>query len=169
MATGMAIRLWTAGFSPAAVLGTVNSTLRIHGAEERLATLDVVTVNTHTGRLDNYKAGAATTLLCSGGRVSRLDRPGLPVGILAEVAFEHSHDQLEDGDVLLMVSDGALSGGVAAIEELLRDHPAHGSMADLARAVCDAARDAEDGHSDDVTAVALRITRRRGIVHNPSI
>lgn len=160
VAAGITARLWTAGFSPAAVLRTVNAALLVKSREESLATLDVVAVNTHTGRLDSYKAGAATTLLCSNGRVSRLDRPGLPVGILSEVAFEHSRDTLSHGDVLLMVSDGALAGGVAAVEELLREYPAEGSMEDLARAVCDAARGAETGCSDDITAVALRITRR---------
>ena len=159
MAAGIAARLWAAGFAPAAVLRTVNAALLVKSREERLATLDVVTINTHTGRLDSYKAGAATTLLCSGGRVSRLDRPGLPVGILSEVIFEHSHDLLSHGDILLMVSDGALAGGVAAVEEILRNHPADGSMQVLAQAVCDAARQAEDGHSDDITAVALRVTR----------
>ncbi len=160
MAAGIAARLWAAGFAPTAVLQTVNAALLVKSREERLATLDVVTINTHTGRMDSYKAGAATTLLCSGGRVSRLDRPGLPVGILSEVAFEHSHDLLSHGDVLLMVSDGALAGGVAAVEELLRQHPADGSMETLAQTVCAAARAAEEGHSDDITAVALRVTRR---------
>ena len=158
MAVGVAARLWTAGFSPAAVMRTVGDALMTADGEERLATLDAVVVHTHTGRLDSYKAGAAVTLLRSQGRVSRLDRPGLPLGILEGVQYEHSHDTLSHGDVLLMVSDGALAGGLAALEELLRDYPADGGMEELASAVCAAARRAED-HGDDITAVALRVTR----------
>ncbi|MBQ5840766.1 MAG: SpoIIE family protein phosphatase, partial [Clostridia bacterium] len=142
----------------AAVMRTVGDALMTADGEERLATLDAVVVHTHTGRLDSYKAGAAVTLLRSQGRVSRLDRPGLPLGILEGVQYEHSHDTLSHGDVLLMVSDGALAGGVAAIEELLRDYPADGGMEELASTVCAAARRAED-HGDDITAVALRVTR----------
>jgi len=160
MAAGITARLWTAGFTPAAVLQTVNAALLVKSRDESLATLDVVTIDTHTGRLDSYKAGAAATLLCSGGRVSRLDRPGLPIGILPDIVFEHSHDTLSHGDILLMLSDGALAGGVAAVEEILRQHPADGSMTALAQTVCAAARGAEEGHSDDITAVALRVTRR---------
>ncbi len=159
MAAGITARLWSAGFAPAAVLQTVNAALLVKSREESLATLDVAVIDTHTGRLDSYKAGAAVTLLRSRGRVSRLDRPGLPIGILPHVRFEHSHDLLSDGDILLLLSDGALAGGVAAVEEILRDHPAEGSMAALAQAVTAAARGAEEGHSDDITAVALRITR----------
>ena len=169
MTAGITSRLWQAGFTPTAVVKTVNSALLVKSRDERLATLDVAYINTHTGRLDSYKAGAAATLLCSGGRLSRLDRPGLPIGILSAVDFEHSHDTLSHGDVLVMVSDGALAAGVAALEEWVRAYPADGSMQGLAQTICDAARGAEQGRSDDITAVALRITRRHGISANPDI
>lgn len=162
MAAGMTAHLWAAGFPPAAVLRMANAALQVKSREESLATLDVLTVDTHTGRMDSYKAGAATTLLRSRGRVSRLDRPGLPVGILPQVGFEHSHDHLSDGDILLLVSDGALTGGLAMVEELLRDFPADGDLEELAQAVCATAREAEAGHPDDITAVALRVRRRGG-------
>lgn len=161
MTAGLAARLWQAGFTPTAVLKTVNSALLVKSRDERLATLDMAYINTHTGRLDSYKAGAAATLLCSGGRLSRLDRPGLPIGILSAVAFEHNHDTLSPGDVLVMVSDGALAAGVATLEAWVRDYPADGSMQGLAEAICRAAREAEQGRSDDITAVALRLVRRR--------
>lgn len=158
MAAGITTRLWTAGFSPEAVVQTVNAALLVKSREESLSTLDVATIDTHTGQLDLYKAGAAVTLLCSGGRVSRLDRPGLPVGILPEVQFEHSRDTLAPGDILLLVSDGALAAGVTPLETLLRDFPAEGTMDTLAGAVVDAARRAET-HPDDISAVALRLVR----------
>lgn len=160
MAVGIATRLWGAGFPPMGVLRVVNAALLVKGSEERLATLDMVSIHTRTGRMELYKAGAATTLLCSGGRVSRLERPGLPLGVLAGITAEQYHDTLSPGDVLLMVSDGALSGGVAAVEEILRQYPGDGSMTALAQAVCDAARSADKEHSDDITAVALRVIRR---------
>lgn len=155
MAAGITTRLWQADFSPAAILQTVNAALLVKSREETLATLDVAAVDTHSGRLDLYKAGAAGTLLRSGGRLSRLENPGLPVGILPDVRFTHSHDTLSAGDVLLMVSDGALCGGMGAVEEILAAHT--GSMESLARAVVDAAVAVEEDHPDDVTAVAMRL------------
>lgn len=157
MAAGITRRLWQADFAPDAILQTVNAALLVKCREESLATLDVAVVDTHSGRLDLYKAGAAPTLLRCGGRVSRVDNAGLPVGILPEVRFAHSHDILSAGDILLMVSDGALSGGVAAVEELLAAHPEEADMAALARAVVDAAAAAEGDHPDDITAVAVRL------------
>ena len=158
MAAGIAKRLWQADFVPEAILQTVNAALLVKSREESLATLDVAVVDTHTGRLDLYKAGAAATLLRSGGRVSRMENTGLPVGILPEVRFAHSQDTLSEGDILLMVSDGALCGGVEAVEDLLAASPNEGDLQALAQAVVDAAVAAEEEHPDDITAVAIRFT-----------
>lgn len=157
MAAGVTARLWQAEFPAAAILQTVNAALLVKSREESLATLDVAVVDTHTGRLDLYKAGAAATLLKSGGRVSRLEHTGLPLGILPEVGFAHSRDTLSQGDILLMVSDGALCGGMAAVEEILSAH--EGDLQALVQAVVHAAAEAQGEHPDDITAVAMRLCR----------
>ncbi len=161
MTVGITARLWKAGYSPAGILQTVNAALLVKSREESLATLDVAVIDTHSGRLDSYKAGAAVTLLRSGGRVSRLERTSLPIGILPDIRFEHSHDLLCDGDVLLLLSDGALTDGVAPVEELLRDHPTAEGMQALADKVVAAARAAQTDHQDDITAVALLVKKTR--------
>lgn len=157
VAVGITARLWQAGFSPESVLQTVNTALMVKGREETLATLDAVTVDTFSGRMDSYKAGAAASLLRSGGRVSRLEPPGLPLGILPEVRFEHSHDRLVEGDILLLFSDGVLADGLAAVEEQLRDHPEEESMQTLAERIAATAEAAGREHPDDITVVALRL------------
>lgn len=157
MAAGITARLWQADFSPDAILQTVNAALLVKSREESLSTLDAVVVDTHSGRLDLYKAGAAATLLRSGRRISRLENTGLPVGILPQVQFAHSRDTLSDGDILLMISDGALCGGMGAVEEILAAHNDEEGMQALAQAVVDAAVAAQGDHPDDITAVALRL------------
>ena len=159
MTAGLTARLWQAGFSPDSILRTVNAALLIKSREESLATLDVAVIDEFSGRLDCYKAGAATTLLRSGDRISRIERPGLPIGILPEVSFEHCHDWLAAGDILLMMSDGALVDGVASVEQLLADHPHSDSMQMLADCVADAAHTAGRAHPDDITVVALRLIK----------
>ncbi len=156
MAAGLTARLWQAGFSPAGILQTVGAALQVKSREESLATLDVAVVDTHTGRLDSYKAGAATSLLRADGRVSRLERPSLPLGILPDVHFEHSHDRLTEGDIFLLLSDGAFPEGVAPVEVLLRDHPMGDSLQQLADRVADAARAAQQ-KQDDITVIAMQL------------
>ncbi len=159
MAAGLTGRLWRAGFSPDSIIKTVNAALLIKSREESLATVDVAVIDEFTGRLDCYKAGAATTLLRSGDRISRIERPGLPIGILPDVAFEHCHDRLAAGDILLMMSDGALTDGVAPVEQMLAAHPVGDSMQALCDRIADTTQAANRTHPDDITVVAMRLIK----------
>lgn len=159
MTVGLCSRLWQAGFSPAGILQTVNAALMTKSREESLATLDVVQIDAFTGRLDFYKAGAAASLLCSGGRVSRLEESSLPAGILPDVRLSHGHDWLGDGDILLLASDGAYTDGVAPVENLLREHPPEEDMTRLAQRITAAVRRSQTEHQDDITVAVLRLHR----------
>ena len=49
-----------------------------------------------------------------------MDLPSLPAGILTEISFAKETYQLQEGDRLLMISDGVLTEGEAWLEgELL--------------------------------------------------
>ncbi len=159
MTVGLAARLWQAGFGPEGILQTVNAALMVKSREESLATLDVAVIDEFSGGLELYKAGAVASLLLSGGRVSRLERTGLPLGILREARFERGRDRLAPGDVVVMMSDGALAEGMAAVEQQLAACAPEESMQTLARRVADAAKAAGAEHPDDITVVALRLHR----------
>lgn len=157
MTVGLSSRLWQAGFAPESILKTVNAALLVKSREESLSTLDVAVIDGFSGALDCYKAGAATSLLRSGTRVSRLEKTSLPIGILPQVSFEHLHDRLVDGDILLLMSDGAFAGGVAAVETLLQEFPPQESMQSLAEQIVSAVVPMQGEHTDDITVMALRL------------
>lgn len=161
MAAGLTARLFKAGFGEDSVLRMVNSALMVKSEDESLATLDVLSVDLFSGRIRSLKAGAAVSLLCSKGRVSRLERSSLPVGILRDIAFEKQTDTLTDGDILLLCSDGALTDGVAWIEQELQAFNADESSPQmLAQRICSAARERQRGkRQDDVTVLAFRLER----------
>ncbi len=161
MAAGLTARLLQAGFGADSVLRMVNAALMVKGGSESLATLDVAVIDPYSGKTSFLKAGAAVSLLLSGGRVSRVEPSSLPLGILREVTFARSEDHLASGDVLLLFSDGAVSESVAAAEEVLRGYdPKQDSMQNLAEKVASAARrlqQAKDGHEDDITVLAAHV------------
>ena len=101
------------------------------------------------------------SLLRSGGRVSRIERSSLPVGILRDVAFERSADTLVDGDILLLLSDGATTAGIGWAEEMLRDFdPKTTSLGKLCESMADTARKKQQGErEDDITVMALLVKR----------
>ena len=102
MAAGLTARLLRAGFGGDSVLRMVKSALMVKSNDESLATLDVLKDDLFNGRIESLKAGAAASLLCSKGRVSRLERSSLPIGILRDVTFEKQTDTLVEGDLLLL-------------------------------------------------------------------
>lgn len=162
MAAGLTARLMQAGFGPDSVLRMVNAALMVKAEDESLATLDVLSVDLFTGRMESRKAGAAASLLRDNGRVSRIERSSLPIGILRDIRFEESCDTLTDGDVLLLLSDGALSCGTAWVEEALRDYDEEKEpLRQFAERVAHTAREkqAED-KEDDITVVAVRIVKK---------
>lgn len=160
MASGLTSRMIRAGFGYDSVLRMVNSALMVKSGDESLATLDITQIDLFDGHLECRKAGASPTLLCSMGRVSRIERTALPVGILRDIKAELSTDTLVDGDILVMFSDGALAGGVEAAETALKEFDAkEGSLKNLAEELAIAARKKQSDHEDDVTVLAVKIKK----------
>ncbi|MBQ4104948.1 MAG: SpoIIE family protein phosphatase [Clostridia bacterium] len=157
MATSVLTKLIKAGISYDCALSVVNSSLMIKSEEESLATLDVADINLFTGKVSLMKAGAPVTYVRKGGRVHRREFPSLPVGILSEVRFSKDVVTLHEGDALLMVSDGAVAADDKWLEDLVRtwqDAPAQ----DFASIVVnEAIKRRNDGHDDDITAIAIRL------------
>ena len=161
MAAGLSARLLKAGFGEDSVLRMVNSALMVKSGDESLATLDVIAVDLFSGKMRSLKAGAATSLLLSHGRVSRFEQSSLPVGILRDVRFEKQNDTLTAGDVLLLVSDGVYAGGIGWVEQRLKAYePSKTSLQALAEEIAETARKLQsNGHADDVTVLALRLEK----------
>ncbi|HIW74460.1 MAG TPA: SpoIIE family protein phosphatase [Firmicutes bacterium] len=160
MASGLTSRLIQAGFGPDSVLRMVNSALLVKSGDESLSTLDIVELDLFDGKLESRKAGAAPSLLCSMGRVSRIERSALPVGILRDIQAERSEDTLVDGDLLLLFSDGAMAGGLEWMEETLRQFdPKEGDVKALAEEIAAEARKRQETREDDVTVLAVQIHR----------
>ena len=161
MASGLTSRLIQAGFGPDSVLRTVNSALMVKSGDESLSTLDILELDLFSGKIECRKAGASPTLLCSMGRVSRIEKTALPVGILRDIRAERSEDTLVDGDLLLMCSDGVYSSGIEWAEDKLRAFDARtGDIKSLAEEIALNARRMQAEHEDDITVIALQVNRK---------
>ncbi len=157
MTATLAARLLTADFAEDNVLRLVNTALMVRAGEESLSTVDLLTVDLFSGTMTSRKAGAAASLLYSRGRVSRIDHTSLPVGILREVAFACEQDRLTAGDVVLLCSDGVYQDGCGWVEELLAKMGEEPPETLAKAVVAEAVRRQPPDHSDDITAVAVRL------------
>ena len=162
LAAGIAEKLLQAGLSPDMVLRIVNTALLAKSGDESLTTLDILQTDLFSGSMRSFKAGAAASLLRSGGRVSRVEGASMPVGILRDAGFAENSDTLVDGDVFVMVSDGVLTDGSAWLEEYLRDATADTAAA-LAAEILQAAvaRQKDAAHTDDMTVAVIKLCCRK--------
>jgi stage II sporulation protein E len=108
-------RFLRAGIDPASALSTINSTLVLRGAEgcESLVTVDLCICNLKTGHTRFFKYGASPSYVNRGGRISRVMGKGWPIGagLSPGPGAGLSSLQLEEGDCIVLTSDGVCGTG----------------------------------------------------------
>ena len=152
-------QLIEAGFDCQSALRVVNAALLVKSGDESLATVDICRIDLFDGRVELLKAGAAPTFLRKGGRVGRAEAASLPAGILGGVSFERSRITLEVGDLVVMLSDGAVASGYEWIAAELGSWQGEDPQALAGHLVEEARRRRLDHHEDDIT-VAVGMLRR---------
>jgi len=164
-----------AGAGAAEAIQVANAVLLARAPDERFATLDVALVDLATGELELGKAGAYPTLVAYASGVERIEGRALPAGIVAAVDVEPIRRPLEDGAVVVMVTDGAgelgeaAEGCLAGALEALRTKEAEGLAAEamLERVMDRLDRMATGRWPDDVT-VALMTARQLDLAGVPA-
>ena len=97
-----------AGFSKETAIRMMNSAMVIRGEEDIFSTIDMAAVDLYEGEAEFYKVGAAATFIKRKEGVECLLSTSLPVGVSYKMEIDGVKKQLEDGDFLVMVSDGVL-------------------------------------------------------------
>lgn len=90
------------------IIRTINSFLRAKSNDEIFTTLDLGFLDLYTGKLQIIKNGSPSTFIKKKDRVDVISSKSLPVGILEDVDSNIYEEYLEDGDILIMMSDGVL-------------------------------------------------------------
>lgn len=101
-------QLLGAGFSPERSVQLINSVLLMKNREQAPTTLDVTVVDLYTGTCRVVKSGAAPTFRKRGNQVEVFGAESLPVGIVGDIETVSQELKLQDGDWLIMVTDGVL-------------------------------------------------------------
>ena len=157
MTCNFVLKLIKAGFRFDAALRFINSALLVKAGDESLATLDIGCIDLYTGTAEFLKAGGASSFLCREGRAAAVRGTSLPVGILQGVEYDRHRVQLREGDLIVMVTDGALpisDDWMAEEIAAVSGQPARtiaGRLAELAKY-------RQQGRGDDITVIAARLT-----------
>ncbi|QAT48816.1 stage II sporulation protein E [Caproiciproducens sp. NJN-50] len=159
MACGIMTRLIKAGIGFDAALKIVNSALLVKSGDESLATMDIAAVDLFSGSVDLFKAGAPSAILRQNGHAVVIDTPSLPVGILNETRFAKSAETLSEGDLLILMTDGALSSGTEWICRETEQWNGRLPQELAETIVSKAISNRSDGHDDDITVLVQMLAK----------
>lgn len=154
MASSLFSRLIISGFSFPCALRLVNSAMLVKSYEESMATLDILKINLYNGQSVIYKAGATVSLLYRKGKVSEIKKSAMPIGILRQAEFATVNGGLKNGDVVIMMSDGAVDNSIEEIKNYVAEN---GFSYDLPEKLCAVAKAKNNSHSDDITVAVVKI------------
>ena len=151
-----------ARFEPEDALHGVNEMLLRSGMGERFSTMDLALLDLGSGNLRAMKIGAVPSFIRRGKHVIRIGGDALPMGIMERIKPSVTQMQLQDGDVLLMLSDGILDAvggeeGWLQTQLLSVDIRAPETAA---RKILQSAQKV-GRHRDDMTVCLVRVIARR--------
>lgn len=118
-------KMMQAGFNREIAIKTINSMLLLRSNEEMFSSLDMTLIDLYSGRADFVKRGSAPSYIKrSDGKIEEISSSTLPIGILSSIQLEDDSRKLEDGDIVITLSDGVLDsnkdGDGRWVVELLR-------------------------------------------------
>lgn len=96
------------GFDKDTTVKLINSILVLRSTDDSFATIDISVMDLYEGEVEFCKVGAAPTFIKREDYVEAVRAATLPAGILSEVEVELIHKKVNNGDFVIMLSDGII-------------------------------------------------------------
>ena len=166
IAIKMLERLLSAGFEKDLSLKLINSTLVANTKEDMYATLDIQILDLFNGNMEFIKNSACPTYVKRNKQVQLLKSVALPTGILDNVDLVVYDYDLQDGDILVMCSDGIIDSNKEYLNKqvwlkyLLEDIETDDAQK-IADIIIGEAIDNDFGvQKDDMTVIVARVSKK---------
>ena len=119
--------LLSAGFPEKTAIQMINTTLVIGREEIHYSTVDMTVFDLYSGECEVIKAGASSTFIKKKDSVEHLSSTSLPIGVMNHIEIDSVKRQLEDGDFVIMVTDGVLDALPVGEQDILLETIIQGS------------------------------------------
>ncbi len=126
-------------------------------ATECFTTVDLMCIDLILGQAEFIKSGAAPSFVLRGGSVFRIGAKTLPIGITSEINAEKIRFDLEDGDIIVMISDGIAQDtedGIWLVDILSCEW--EGGIQTMATRILEEAQQ-RNGRRDDATVALVKV------------
>lgn len=166
IAISMLERMLMSGFEKNTSINLINSAILTSNNEDMYATLDVAIVDLYDGKIEILKNGACPTYIKENKGISMISSNSLPTGVMNNVQIDTFEKQINDGDILVMVSDGVIDSSQeyakaelwvkALLQDIQTDSPER--IADI---ILKETLDNNYGKAkDDITVIVSKINKR---------
>ncbi len=88
------------------IISNLNTLIKSKSMHEMYATLDLLKIDTIKKRGRIFKSGSFPTYLYQTGKLRKLSQIFPPLGIVSELDILHEDFEVEDGDIIILMSDG---------------------------------------------------------------
>ena len=165
LATGFVRNMLNVGAMNREILKMLNSFLQGRyesSAYECSATLDLMEFDALSGKATFYKCGAAPTYVYRNGNLFKLRSRTMPLGILGEIDARVIDFELDEGDVVVMMSDGVTGGKEECpyLFDLLRQNIEGAGAERTADLIMKYAK--ATGGEDDISLAVIQIKKVEG-------
>ena len=143
----------------------MNATLVMNDQNGRYSTVDVASVDLYSGNCEFVKLGATYSFIKRENCVETIQMETMPIGLFQKQQLVKTQRKLEDGDYVIMVSDGVLSSipeevQVMVMENILKDIE-QTNPKDIANAITEKMlRECNCNPEDDMTVLVFGVWKK---------
>lgn len=119
MVVEMMEELLKAGFPMKMAIQMLNTALVMGREEVYFSTIDMCVFDLYEGSCELLKAGASTTFIRYKDHVEKITSSTLPVGVVQNIEIDCVHRDLQDGDIVVLVTDGVMDALPVGEQEAL--------------------------------------------------
>ena len=102
-------QLLDTGFGKQSAVRLINSLMFLRSDQKAFSTIDISILDLYSGICEFVKAGASTTYIKHKTGVEAIRSETLPVGAFTQADYEGTSRHMEDGDMIIMITDGIIN------------------------------------------------------------
>ncbi|MGY4691872.1 stage II sporulation protein E [Salibacterium sp. K-3] len=153
------------GMDEQTAVRSINSVLSLRSKEEMFSTLDLFLMDLQTARGRFIKIGSLPGFIKRGRKVKQIEAGNLPIGMVEHAELDVVNEQMKEGDMVIMMSDGIFDAAVQIENKEIWMKRLIGQMdsedpQDMADYLLEEVIKASEGNiRDDMTVMAASVQR----------
>lgn len=149
-----------AGFDSRIAVKFINSIMLLKSEDDAFVTIDICIIDLYTGKAEFIKTGAEPSFIMQKDCVETVRAASLPVGVIADMEAETSSRAIDDGDMIVMVTDGVETreSGSLWVQEFIEENCRNNQVNNLADKILEHAIEKNSGKvNDDMTVLSVKL------------